>query len=172
MKPTIGRASMPAALAASTLVALAAAASPAAAASSSWQLTDQYTARPVCFTTAGSTEYLEVDFNGSWATPLNIGASGLADGTSEAGTSLITFTDGVVSSETSDTPVPAGSSNGTGPIAVSSPGTDVEAYVLVTAPAGLAANSTFDITFWAGDGTTTQTETVPVDIKTSCAVHY
>jgi len=33
-------------------------------------------------------------------------------------------------------------------------------------------NSTFTITFWASDGTTTQTESVPIVIKASCARRY
>ncbi|HEV2634031.1 MAG TPA: hypothetical protein VGX23_02720 [Actinocrinis sp.] len=47
----------------------------------------------------------------------------------------------------------------------------VEAYVLVTAPYGLPQNSTFTLTLWASDGTTTQTETVPIVIKAICG-HY
>jgi hypothetical protein len=39
-------------------------------------------------------------------------------------------------------------------------------------PAGLKANSSFTITLSANDGTTTQTESVPVQIKASCARHY
>ena len=67
--------------AALTAVALA---TPAAAASPSWQLTDQYTASPACFTTAGGTEYLELNLNGNWSTPLTFGASGLPAGASSS----------------------------------------------------------------------------------------
>jgi hypothetical protein len=42
----------------------------------------------------------------------------------------------------------------------------------VTVPAGLQANSSFNITLSANDGTTTQTESVPVQIKASCKRHY
>lgn len=89
---------------------------------------------------------------------------------SEAGTLLITFINGLASSETPGVPIPAGSSNGTGPITTGAT-TYVEGYVEVTVPSGLPANSSFDITVWASDGTSTQTESVPVDIKTSCR-HY
>jgi hypothetical protein len=156
-------------LAAPTAIVIAAlftAAAPAAA-SSGWQLTDQYTARPACYTTTGGTEYLELNLNGSWSTSISMGASALPTGVSTAGTALITFTNGVVSGQTDNVPIPPGSSNGTGPI-TTSPTTYVEGYVLITVAGGQPANSSFDITLSANDGTTTQTESVPVDIKTSC----
>jgi hypothetical protein len=153
--------------AALTAVALA---TPAAAASPSWQLTDQYTASPACFTTAGGTEYLELNLNGSWSTSLTFGASGLPAGGS--------YTDVVLDENlTNDTwstgalPIPPGRSNGTGPLSVG-PETIAEAYPVTTIPAGLQANSTITITFWASDGTTKQTESVPIDIKTSCKRRY
>jgi hypothetical protein len=52
------------------------------------------------------------------------------------------------------------------------PQTIAEAYPVTRIPAGLAANSTFTITFWASDGTITQTESVPIVIKTSYARRY
>ena len=52
------------------------------------------------------------------------------------------------------------------------PQTIDEAYPVTTIPAGLQANSTFTITFWASDGTTKQTESVPIVIKSSCARRY
>lgn len=153
--------------AALTAVALA---TPAAAASPSWQLTDQYTASPACFTTAGGTEYLELNLNGNWSTPLTFGASGLPAGGS--------YTDAVLDENltndtwsTSTPPIPPGWSNGTGPLSVG-PETIAEAYPVTTIPAGLQANSTITITFWASDGTTKQTESVPIDIKTSCKRRY
>jgi hypothetical protein len=45
-------------------------ATPAAAASPSWQLTDQYTSSPACYTTGGGSEYLELNLNGTWSTPV------------------------------------------------------------------------------------------------------
>jgi hypothetical protein len=42
-------------------------ATPAAAASPSWQLTDQYTGHPACYTTGGGSEYLELNLNGTWS---------------------------------------------------------------------------------------------------------
>ncbi len=67
--------------AALTVVALATpAAAASATASPSWQLTDQYTANPACFTTSGGSEYLELNLNGTWSTPLTFGASGLQAG--------------------------------------------------------------------------------------------
>jgi hypothetical protein len=52
------------------------------------------------------------------------------------------------------------------------PETIAEAYPVTTIPAGLQVNSTFAITFWAGDGTTTQTESVPIVIRSSCTRRY
>jgi hypothetical protein len=67
--------------------------------------------------------------------------------------------------------IPPGWSNGTGPLSVG-PETIAEAYPVTTIPAGLAVNSTFTITFWVSDGTITQTESVPIVIKSSCARRY
>jgi len=49
---------------------------------------------------------------------------------------------------------------------------DAEGYVDVAVPSGLPASSSFSITLWASDGTTMQTESVPVVIKTSCKRRY
>jgi hypothetical protein len=49
---------------------------------------------------------------------------------------------------------------------------DAEGYVALTVPSGLQANSSFNITLWASDGTTKQTETVPVVIQAPCKRHY
>jgi hypothetical protein len=49
---------------------------------------------------------------------------------------------------------------------------DAEGYVDVAVPSGLPANSSFNINLSANDGTTIQTESVPVVIKTSCKRHY
>jgi hypothetical protein len=159
-----------AALLAPAALATVALATPAAAASPSWQLTDQYTTSPACFTTAGGTEYLELNLNGSWSTSLTFGASGLPAGGS--------YTDAVLDENltndtwsTSTPPIPPGWSNGTGPLSVG-PETIAEAYPVTTIPAGLQANSTITITFWASDGTTKQTESVPINIKTSCKRRY
>jgi hypothetical protein len=142
----------------------------AAAASPSWQLTDQYTAHPACFTTAGGSEYLELNLNGTWS-PLTFGASGLPAGGSYSDTVLYFADSTGVETSSSPGPIPAGSSNGTGPFTVNSQ-TFGEAYVITDIPSGRAPNSTFTITFWASDGTTTQTESVPIVIKTSCKRHY
>ena len=75
-------------------------------------------------------------------------------------------------------PIPAGWSNGTGPVrVVPQPDPqdytlDAEGYVALAVSSGLQANSSFNITLWASDGTTTQTETVPVVIQASCKRHY
>ncbi|MGH3216730.1 MAG: hypothetical protein ACRDL9_19400 [Trebonia sp.] len=75
-------------------------------------------------------------------------------------------------------PIPAGWSNGTGPVRVvpqpdpTSYTLDAEGYVDVTAAAGLPANSSFNITLWANDGTTKQIESVPVTINSTCKRHY
>ncbi|HEY3868147.1 MAG TPA: hypothetical protein VGM10_07340 [Actinocrinis sp.] len=153
-----------------TIGALIAATTPAAAASG-WQLVDQSTARPACSTPAGAALDLEIDLNGTWSTSIAVGASNLPAGVTSSGSLLITFTNGVVSAETAGAPIPPGWSNGTGPVGVSTPNTFVEGYAEVTVPSGLAVNSSFDITLWANDGSTLQTETVPIDIKTSC-IHY
>jgi hypothetical protein len=69
--------------------------------------------------------------------------------------------------------MPAGSSNGTGPFTVTATPQDfAESYAVTTIPSGLALNSTFTITLWASDATTTQTESVPVVIKSSCKRKY
>jgi hypothetical protein len=159
-----------------TAALLAAAAIPAAAlatpavASTSWQLTDQYTARPACFTTGGGTEYLELNLSGTWSTPLSFGASGLPAGGSYTDVNLVeNLTNDTWSS--GGAAIPPGSSNGTGPFTDGSQAID-EAYPVTTIPAGLKAGSTVTITFWASDGTTRQTEAVPITIKTSCARRY
>ncbi len=164
------------------LAALVTEASSASAASPSWQLTDQFTSQPVCYTTSGGTIPLEVNLNGSWTTPITIGASGLPAGVSSPGTTIIDFyyaLDGSSYTTSYGTgAIPAGWSNGTGPVRVvpqpapQSYILDAEGYVNVTVPAGRAANSSFNITLTANDGTTTQTESVPVQIKASCKRHY
>ena len=160
-----------AAVLAPAAIAAAALATPAAAAASpSWQFTDQYTASPACFTTGGGTEYLELNVNGTWSTPLTFGASGLPAGGSFSDVILDeNLTNDVWSTGTP--PIPPGWSNGTGPLAVG-PETIAEAYPVTTIPAGLKAGSTLTITFWASDGTTKQTESVPIVIKSSCVRHY
>ena len=157
-------------LAPAALTAVALATPAAAAASPSWQLTDQYTASPACFTTAGGTEYLELNLNGTWSTPLTFGASGLPAGGSYSDMILDeNLTNDVWSTGTP--PIPPGWSNGTGPLAVG-PETIAEAYPVTTIPAGLKAGSTLTITFWASDGTTKQTESVPIVIRASCKRRY
>ena len=67
--------------AAMMLAALVTAAS-SASASSSWQLVDEYTSHPVCYSTSGGTNNLAIDLNGNWSAPINFGASGLPAGVS------------------------------------------------------------------------------------------
>jgi hypothetical protein len=164
-----------------TAAALTVPAVSASAASPSWQLTNEFASRPVCFTTAGGTSDLEIALNGTWSTPINIGASGVPAGLSVAGTTLIDFYYYVLGGygvSYTTPPIPAGWSNGTGPVRVvpqpdpASYTLDAEGYVDVTAAAGLPANSSFTITLWANDGTSLQTEAVPVTIKSSCKRHY
>jgi hypothetical protein len=75
-------------------------------------------------------------------------------------------------------PIPAGWSNGTGPVrVVPQPDPqdytlDAEGYVSLTVASGRPANSSFNVTLWASDGTTTQTESVPVVIQSPCKRHY
>jgi len=141
-----------------------------AAASPSWQLTDQYTSRPACFTTGGGSEYLELNLSGTWS-PLTFGASGLPAGGSYSDYILyFASATGIVTSA-GTAPIPAGSSNGTGPFTVNSQ-TFGEAYLVTAIPSGLSAGSSFTINFWASDGTTKQTESVPIAIKASCARRY
>ena len=157
-------------LAPAAITAVALATPAAAAASPSWQLTDQYTANPACFTTGGGSEYLELNLNGTWSTPLTFGASGLPAGGSY--TDVILYENLTNDTWTTGTsPIPPGSSNGTGPL-TDGPQTIDEAYPVTTIPAGLPANSAFSITFWASDGTTRQTESVPIVIKSSCVRRY
>jgi len=153
-----------------------------ASASPSWQLADEFsTSSPACYTTSGGTNELEINLNGTWSTPINIGASGLPTGVSVTGTTLIDFyyyLDGSYTLSYGTAPIPAGWSNGTGPVRLAAqpdPSVytlDAEGYVDVTVPSGLQANSSFNINLWANDGTTMQTESVPVVIKASCKRHY
>jgi hypothetical protein len=160
-----------AALVAPAAITAAALAAPAAAAASpGWQLTDQYTGHPACFTTGGGSEYLELNLSGSWSTPLSFGASGLPAGGFYS--DVILFENLANDTWSSAAlPIPPGSSNGTGPF-TDGPQTIDEAYPVTTIPAGLAANSTFTVTFWVSDGTTRQTESVSIVIKASCARRY
>jgi hypothetical protein len=169
------------ACAAMMLAALVTGAS-SASASPSWQLVDEYnTSHPVCYTTSGGTSNLAIDLNGSWSTPINIGASGLPAGVSVASTPVIYsyyYTLGGYGASYGTAPIPAGWSNGTGPVrVVPQPDPqdytlDAEGYVALKVPPGLQVNSSFNITLWASDGTTTQTETVPVVIQSPCKRHY
>ena len=148
-------------------------ATPAEAGSPSWQLTDQYTSSPVCYTTAGGSEDLEINLNGTWSTPLSFGASGLPAGGSYSDIIYYFAKSPYAVLSTGPGPMPPGSSNGTGPFTVTANPQDfAEAYPVTTIPAGLQVNSTFTITFWANDGTITQTESVPIVIKASCKRRY
>jgi hypothetical protein len=157
-------------LAPAAITAVALATPAVAAASPSWQFTDQYTASPACFTTSGGTEPLELNLNGTWSASLTFGASGLPAGASY---SDMILDENLASDAWSSAtpPIQPGWSNGTGPLAVG-PETIAEAYAETTIPAGLKAGSTLTITIWASDGTTKQTESVPIAIKSSCVRHY
>ena len=158
--------------AAVTTVALAtpAAASPAAA-SPSWQLVNEFAGKPVCYTTGGGSNYLEINLNGSWSKPLTFGATGLPAGGSFYDYTL-NFADATgIPTTAGSGPIPPGSSNGTGPYTVNST-TFGEAYAVTSIPHGLGPNSTFNITLWASDGTATQTESVTIDIKATCVRRY
>jgi hypothetical protein len=157
-----------------TAVALAtpAVASPAAA-SPSWQLTNEFATNPVCYTTAGGTEPLEINLSGTWSTSLTFGASALPAGGSYSDIVYYFASSPYSVLGTGPAPMPAGSSNGTGPFtATATPQDFAEAYAVTAIPSGLALNSTFTITLWASDGITTQTESVPVVIKSSCTRRY
>src|SRR6185437_14113868 len=150
------------ACAAMMLAALVTGAS-SASASSSWQLVDEFTtSHPACYTTGG-------------------GTNDLATGVSVASTLVIDFYYWTLGGDTlsyGTAPIPAGWSNGTGPVrVVPQPDPqgytlDAEGYVALAVSSGRQANSSFNITLWASDGTTTQTETVPVVIQASCKRHY
>ena len=160
--------------AAITAVALAtpAAASPAAA-SPSWQLTDQYASSPVCYTTGGGSADLEINLSGSWSTPLSFGASGLPAGGSYSDIIYYFAKSPYSVLSTGPAPMPPGSSNGTGPFTVTATPQDfAEAYAVTAIPSGLQPNSSFNITFWVSDGTTMQTESVPIVIKSTCKRRY
>ena len=145
----------------------------AAPASPSWQLTDQYASSPVCYTPSGGSEDLEINLSGSWSTSLSFGASGLPSGGSYSDLIYYFAKSPYAVLSTGPGPMPAGSSNGTGPFTVTATPQDfAEAYVVTAIPSGLAPNSSFNITFWASDGTTKQTESVPVVIKSSCKRKY
>ncbi len=149
----------------------AALAAPAAAASTPrWQLTNEFASKPVCYTPSGGSLPLEINLDGSWSTPLTFGASGLPAGGSYSD-SVYLFSDTGIVESVGPPPIPPGSSNGTGPYTVNSTSFG-EAYAVTTIPSGMVAGSTFNITLWASDGTTRQTESVPVVIKASCARRY
>jgi hypothetical protein len=155
--------------AAITAVALA---TPAAA-SPSWQLTDQYASSPVCYTTGGGSQDLEINLSGSWSAPLSFGASGLPSGGSYSDIIYYFAKSPYAFLSTGPAPMPPGSSNGTGPFTVTANPQDfAEAYAVTAIPSGLQQNSSFNITFWANDGSVTQTESVPVEIKASCKRKY
>lgn len=158
--------------AAITTVALATPAmASSAAASPSWQLTNEFASKPVCYTTGGGSNYLEINLSGSWSVPLSFGASNLPAGGSYSDYTLdFASATGIVTSAGSG-PIPPGSSNGTGPYTIN-PTTFGEAYAVTAIPSGLTANSTFNITLWASDDTTKQTETVPIVIKATCVRRY
>lgn len=127
------------------------------------------------------TNDLAIDLNGNWSAPINIGASGLPTGVSVASTPVIDFYYWTLGGDTlsyGTAPIPAGWSNGTGPVrVVPQPDPqdytlDAEGYVALAVSSGRQANSSFNITLWASDGTATQTETVPVVIQASCKRHY
>ena len=155
-----------------TMVALAA---PAATASAnpSWQLSNEVAGNPVCYTTGGGSNPLEINLSGTWSSPLTFGASALPAGGSYSDI-IYYFTSSPYSFiSTGPAPMPAGSSNGTGPFTVTANPQDfAEAYAVTAIPSGLALNSSFTITLWASNGTTTQTESVPVVIKSSCKRKY
>ncbi len=83
-----------------------------ASASTSWQLVNEFsTTSPACYTTSGGTNDLEINLNGTWSTPINIGASGLPAGVSVTGTTLIDFyyyLDGSYTLSYGTAPIPAG----------------------------------------------------------------
>ncbi|HXL92693.1 MAG TPA: hypothetical protein VN969_27490 [Streptosporangiaceae bacterium] len=159
-----------------TMVALAtpaAAATALAAASPGWTLTNEYATSPVCYTTSGGSEPLEINLSGTWSTSLTFGASALPAGGSYSDIVYYFASSPYSVLGTGPAPMPAGSSNGTGPFTVTAAPQDfAESYAVTTIPSGLALNSTFTITLWASDGTTTQTEAVPVVIKSSCKRKY
>jgi len=158
--------------AAITMVALA---TPAvtAAASPNWSLTNEFASNPVCYTPGGGTEPLEINLSGTWSTSLTFGASALPAGGSYSDIIYYFASSPYSVIGTGPAPMPAGSSNGTGPFTVTTTPQDfAESYAVTAIPSGLKVNSSFSITLWASDGTTTQTESVPVVIKASCKRKY
>jgi hypothetical protein len=144
-----------------------------ASASASWQLTNEFTSNPVCYTPSGGSEPLEINLSGTWSTPLTFGASALPAGGSYSDIVYYFASSPYAFLNTGPAPMPPGSSNGTGPFTVTATPQDfAESYAVTVIPSGLKANSSFNITLWASDGTTTQTESVPVVIKTSCKRKY
>jgi hypothetical protein len=161
-----------AALLASAAITTLALATPASA-SPSWQLTNEFAANPVCYTTAGGSNPLEINLNGSWSTPLTFGASGLPAGASSSDLIYYFASSPYAFINTGPAPMPPGSSNGTGPFTVTANPQDfAEAYAVTAIPSGLQVNSSFNITLWVSDGTTKQTESVPIVIKASCKRKY
>jgi hypothetical protein len=144
-----------------------------AAASPGWQLTDEFAGSPVCYTPGGGSEPLEINLSGAWSTSLTFGASALPAGGSYSDIVYYFASSPYSVLGTGPAPMPAGSSNGTGPFTVTAAPQDfAESYAVTAVPSGLALNSAFSITLWASDGTSTQTESVPVVIKASCKRKY
>jgi len=129
-----------AAFAAAAAIMAVALATSTAASAATWQLTDQYTAYPACYTTSGGQEPLEINLSGSWSAPLSYGASGLpAGGSSSDIIYYAIFQSQSILWSTGPPPIPPGSSNGTGPFTTDLAGSPVAyAYVTTTIPAGLA----------------------------------
>ena len=162
-----------AALLAPAAITVALATPAVAATTPSWQLTNEFASKPVCYTPSGGSLPLEINLNGSWSTSLSFGASSLPSGGSYSDLIYYFASSPYAFLSTGPGPMPAGSSNGTGPFTVTATPQDfAEAYAVTAIPSGLALNSSFNVTFWASDGTTKQTESVPVVIKSSCARRY
>ena len=129
------------ALLAPAVITMVALATPAATASAnpSWQLTNEFAGNPVCYTTGGGSNPLEINLSGTWSSPLTFGASALPAGGSYSDI-IYYFTSSPYSFiSTGPAPMPAGSSNGTGPFTVTANPQDfAEAYAVTAIPSGLA----------------------------------
>jgi hypothetical protein len=145
------------------MAAMFAGAAPAMASTSpTWHLVDEFTAKPGCNVPSGGEDALEVDLSGTWSSPITYSASGLPPGGTwfdeirvHKGYRILGGTD-----------ISPGSSTGNG-VVINSPTQSEEAWLVVVLP-DQALGSTVTITLSATDGTTTETESIPVLTQSLC----
>jgi hypothetical protein len=112
----------------------------AAAAASSWTLVDNH--QDVCFYPNGTTQYYPVWLSGTWSHDITVSLAGAPSGSS---------------SWTYDTPIPPGSSDGSGSLA----------YVALQIPSSTPTGD-YTARLSAIDGASTQSVNVGVAVRATC----